>query len=89
MALMGGTSNYKIVKDGTPETIQADVAEKLQHGIDIIGPECAVPLDAPYENLVTLAADAKLLLRAKACCLLAMHLQRVSSLHLLRPLAVL
>ncbi len=59
LALMGGTSNYKIVIDGNPETIHADVTEKLQHQIDIIGPECAVPLNAPYENQVTLTTEAK------------------------------
>ncbi len=59
LALMGGTSNFTIVKDGTPEKIEADVAEKLRHQIDIVGPECAVPLDAPHENLVTLVAEAK------------------------------
>ena len=51
LALMGGTSNFRIVREGTPETIAADVAEKLSARIDILGPECAVPLDAPYRNM--------------------------------------
>ena len=51
MALMGGTSNYKIVRLGTPETISNDVMEKVKAGVDILGPECAVPLDAPWRNL--------------------------------------
>ena len=51
LALMGGTSNIRIVLHGTPEAIAQDVAEKLKVGIDIIGPECAVPLNAPYKNL--------------------------------------
>jgi [methyl-Co(III) methanol-specific corrinoid protein]:coenzyme M methyltransferase len=51
LALMGGTSNYSVVRDGTPEAIRADVSEKLACGIDILGPECAVPLDAPCANL--------------------------------------
>jgi [methyl-Co(III) methanol-specific corrinoid protein]:coenzyme M methyltransferase len=59
LSLMGGTSNYQIVRKGTPETIGQDVAEKLAHHIDIIGPECAVPLDAPYRNLALLAEEAK------------------------------
>jgi len=59
LALMGGSSNYRITREGSPETIRADVAEKLQQHIDIVGPECAVPLDAPYQNLVTLAEEAK------------------------------
>ena len=51
LSLMGGTSNFDIIKGGTPDTIRADVADKAACGIDIIGPECAVPLDAPFENM--------------------------------------
>jgi [methyl-Co(III) methanol-specific corrinoid protein]:coenzyme M methyltransferase len=59
LALMGGTSNIDIVRNGTRELIERDIGEKLQIGIDIIGPECAVPLDAPYQNL-KLIIDAAL-----------------------------
>jgi [methyl-Co(III) methanol-specific corrinoid protein]:coenzyme M methyltransferase len=59
LALMGGTSNLDVVRRGSAETIVADVREKAGCGIDIIGPECAVPLDAPYRNLLLLAAEAK------------------------------
>ena len=56
---MGGTSNFDIVCNGTPEAIAGDVAEKLVLEIDIIGPECAVPLDAPYRNLKLIAEEVK------------------------------
>ena len=59
MALMGGTSNFDIVKNGNAQTIADDVSEKLANTIDIIGPECAVPLDAPFENLKLIAEEAK------------------------------
>lgn len=59
LALMGGTSNFTVVKNGTPEIIAADVREKLDSQIDIIGPECAVPLDAPCRNLRLLAEAVK------------------------------
>ena len=59
MALMGGTSNLDVIRLGTPETIQADVDEKLSAGIDILGPECAVPLDAPFENMRLMVEMAK------------------------------
>jgi len=59
LSLMGGTSNFDIVIDGTPETIRADVDDKIVNGIDIIGPECAVPLNAPYEIMKLHAALAK------------------------------
>ena len=35
------------------------MSEKADCRIEIIGPECAVPLDAPYANLKTLAEEAK------------------------------
>ena len=59
LALMGGTSNLEIVREGTPEEVAGDVAEKIDHHIDIIGPECAVPLDAPYMNLKRIADEVK------------------------------
>lgn len=59
LSLMGGTSNFEIVRAGTPRSIRADVAEKREARIDIIGPECAVPLDAPCENLRLLTEEAK------------------------------
>jgi len=59
MALMGGTSNIALIRNGTRAAIVQDVKEKLQAGIDLIGPECAVPLDAPYANLQILTAAVK------------------------------
>jgi len=65
LSLMGGTSNFTVVRNGTTAGIAQDVQEKLAAGIDIIGPECAVPLDAPWMNLQTLAEEAKLQSAAK------------------------
>ena len=59
LALMGGTSNLSVIRSGTPESIREDVRRKLAAGVDIIGPECAVPLDAPARNLRVLAEEAK------------------------------
>lgn len=59
LALMGGTSNFTVIRSGTPDKIRADVAEKRKAGIEIIGPECAVPLDAPYMNMKVLAQEVK------------------------------
>ena len=59
LSLMGGTSNFTVVRNGTTASIAQDVREKLAAGIDIIGPECAVPLDAPWINLRALAEEAK------------------------------
>jgi len=59
LALMGGTGNIAVIRNGHEKAIAQDVTEKLRAGIDILGPECAVPLDAPYANLVTFARVAK------------------------------
>lgn len=59
LALMGGTSNLTVIRSGTPADIISDVKDKIDSGIDIIGPECAVPLDAPWRNLRLLADEVK------------------------------
>jgi len=59
LALMGGTSNLSVIRSGSAEAVRADVREKLAARIDIIGPECAVPLDAPYGNMVVLSEEVK------------------------------
>ena len=59
LSLMGGTSNFDVIRAGTPEIVIEDVKEKRDCAIDIIGPECAVPLDAPYINMKILADEVK------------------------------
>jgi len=66
LALMGGTSNLDVIRTGTPDAIAADVREKANHHIEIIGPECAVPLDAPCENMRILASEVRSLERGDA-----------------------
>ena len=51
MGLMGGSNNPELVRRGPREEIFVDVERKIAAGIDIIGPECAAPLDAPWRNL--------------------------------------
>ena len=59
LKLMGGTSNYDVIRSGNQETVIADVKEKIENKIEIIGPECAVPLDAPMENMMFLVKEVK------------------------------
>ena len=59
LSLMGGTSNFSVIRSGTDEDVRRDVAEKAACRIDIIGPECAVPLDAPWRNMKTLTDEVK------------------------------
>lgn len=52
LSLMGGTNNPVLLRTGTKEQLIKDFENKLKYKIDIIGPECAVPLDAPLKNLL-------------------------------------
>lgn len=53
LALMGGISNFRLLRE-SPEIIARDTAEARDAGIDIIGPECAVPLATPLANLLAI-----------------------------------
>lgn len=59
LALMGGVSNFLLL-DGTPEQVAAAAAEAVTAGIDIVGPECAVPLGTPLANLKAIATVDRL-----------------------------
>jgi [methyl-Co(III) methanol-specific corrinoid protein]:coenzyme M methyltransferase len=55
MALMGGVNNPELLgKTGSQESIEHAVEEAAKAGIDIVAPECAVPLTTPMENLKTI-----------------------------------
>ena len=54
LALMGGISNYKLLR-GTPDEIAADAEAAAAAGIDVVGPECAIPLATPLANLKAIA----------------------------------
>ena len=53
-------NNTETLYSGAEEEVQKDVFEALDAGIDVVGPECAVPLSVSIKNLraVKDAADA-------------------------------
>lgn len=51
LSLMGGISNIETLYSGTTEDVQRQVHDAVKAGINIIAPECAVPLNAKLENL--------------------------------------
>jgi [methyl-Co(III) methanol-specific corrinoid protein]:coenzyme M methyltransferase len=55
LALMGGISNYTLLR-GTPEQVARAASDAVQAGIDIVGPECAIPLLTPLENLLAITS---------------------------------
>jgi len=60
IALMGNINNPTTLLHGTPEDVAQEVQECLRCQVEVIGPECAVPLTAPTENLraITEAVEA-------------------------------
>jgi len=55
LGLMGGISNFKLLR-GTAEETAADTRAAVAAGIDVVGPECAIPLRTPLANLQAIAA---------------------------------
>jgi MtaA/CmuA family methyltransferase len=55
MALMGGIGNYQLLR-GTPDDVVAMAQGAAEAGMDVIGPECAIPLTTPLANLKAITA---------------------------------
>jgi len=51
ICLAGGTNNTELLRKGSEAEIIADIEKKISVGVEVIGPECAVPLDTPLKNL--------------------------------------
>ena len=51
IALIGNINNPETLYSRDPETVQQEVFANLDAGVSLVGPECAVPLQAPIENL--------------------------------------
>jgi MtaA/CmuA family methyltransferase len=55
IALMGNLNNPELLLHGTPEQVHGAARAAHGAGVDIIGPECAVPLTTPTANLRAIA----------------------------------
>jgi len=55
ISLMGNINNPAILLNGTPEQVAERTLYVMEAGVQIIGPECAIPLQTPLENLETIA----------------------------------
>jgi [methyl-Co(III) methanol-specific corrinoid protein]:coenzyme M methyltransferase len=51
LSLMGGISNIPVLAKGTEEEVMQQARQAAEAGINIIGPECAVPLGVSVKNL--------------------------------------
>ena len=54
MALAGNINNTQTLLKGDREAVRREVFYALDAGVDIIAPECAVPLDAKLENIIAI-----------------------------------
>lgn len=51
MSLVGNVNNPQTLLNGTPEDVRREVFYALEAGVNVVAPECAVPLITPNRNL--------------------------------------
>ncbi|HAJ95291.1 MAG TPA: MtaA/CmuA family methyltransferase [Actinobacteria bacterium] len=59
IALAGNINNPEVLLFGSLDEVAERTRYAIDCGVDIIGPECAVPLNAPYKNLKEIALTVK------------------------------
>ena len=59
ICLAGNINNPSTLLFRTPEDVRREVRHAINCGINIVGPECAVPLYTPDENLRVIADEVK------------------------------
>jgi [methyl-Co(III) methanol-specific corrinoid protein]:coenzyme M methyltransferase len=60
ISLVGNINNPEVLYPGTPDDVHRQVRYAVEAGVNIIGPECAIPLATPLENLKAIAEAAAL-----------------------------
>ncbi len=59
IALVGNLNNPETLFARGPEEVRAEVLANLEAGVGLIGPECAIPLQTPLENLLEISATVR------------------------------
>ena len=59
ISLVGNVNNPQVLLQGTPEDVYKQARYAVEAGVHIIGPECAIPLSTPFENLRAIVEAAK------------------------------
>jgi MtaA/CmuA family methyltransferase len=59
VSLVGNVNNPQALLQGTPEDVYRQARYAVEAGVDIIGPECAIPLATPLANLQAIAAACR------------------------------
>ena len=59
MSLIGNISNRDVLFGGIPEDVYKQARYSIEAGVDILAPECAVPLQTPLVNLKAIVEAAR------------------------------
>jgi [methyl-Co(III) methanol-specific corrinoid protein]:coenzyme M methyltransferase len=59
VSLVGNVNNPRVLLQGTPEEVHEQARYAIGAGVHIIGPECAIPLATPMENLRAIVEAAR------------------------------
>ena len=59
ISLMGNVNNPEVLLNGTPAQVAEQTRTAMDAGVQVIGPECAIPLQTPLENLKEIARTVK------------------------------
>jgi [methyl-Co(III) methanol-specific corrinoid protein]:coenzyme M methyltransferase len=54
MPLVGNVNNPEVLLRGTPGVVETQARYAVEAGVCVVGPECAVPLRTPLENLLAI-----------------------------------
>ena len=59
ISLMGNINNPEVLLTGTPDQVVESARYAIEAGVQVIGPECAIPLRTPIENLIAISEVAR------------------------------
>jgi [methyl-Co(III) methanol-specific corrinoid protein]:coenzyme M methyltransferase len=63
IALVGNINNAETLLSGSEAAVRAEARCALEEGVDVLAPECAVPLRTPVRSLRILSEESKLFSR--------------------------
>ena len=59
ISLVGNINNPETLFAKGPEEVHGEVLANLQAGVQLIAPECAIPLQTPLENLLEISRTVR------------------------------
>jgi [methyl-Co(III) methanol-specific corrinoid protein]:coenzyme M methyltransferase len=59
LSLVGNVENVQNLLNGTPEAVASQTRYAIEAGVRVVGPECAIPLRTPLENLIAIRRAAR------------------------------